>query len=412
MKTRITYPIALVLGFVASFLLGDWTPYQKVLSTLVPVVKLLGVFILFPLVFILFISAVASLRRHKDTFVVFFSTILWALLAALLLSFAGMGLFIANPFQISLTAASSGNLVTNFFDFSKLFGLFISENAFLQFTLTSATLLPVLTVAFFLGIALRPDKEAIRPAYVVTNSFGEVMLRLARILTVWGALFILVLSAQWFLNYTIADFLKVDFWLIIALAAAVVATLLILLPLLYAIFTGFRGGNPYRIFGGVFPAVLAAGFSNSILYGTIPLIALAQHNVGMRKRAVGISIPLLTIISRAGSALIATLVTLGFMTSMGGAPSIQVMIFIALGSALFSLGASFTPGFELLFILFMLFRWTDPSALSIAEGQLLLLFPLLQIVAISLDAVVIAFGAAFSSRLTARGDRIVAEQKM
>ena len=65
-----------------------------------------------------------------------------------------------------------------------------------------------------------------------------------------------------------------------------------------------------------------------------------------------------------------------------------------------------SPGAELLFIFFMLFRAISAPALSVIEGQLLLLLPLLQILGLSLDAVVIAFGAAFSSRLTARDDAI------
>jgi Na+/H+-dicarboxylate symporter len=408
MKTRITYPIALVLGFVSSLLLRNWAPYRVVITTLSPIVKSLGVFILFPLVFVLALSAIASLRRHKDTFLVFASTILWALLSALILSFAGMGIFLIKPFGITLTTVGGGTLSPSFFNFANLGRYFISDNAFHQFTLSSATLLPILVVAFFIGIALRPDKEAIRPAYVVVNSFGEVMIRLARIMTVWGALFLLVISAEWFMNYTIADFLQInDFWLLIGLAIAVVATLVVLLPLLYGILTGFRGGNPYRIINGVFPAIFATGFSGSVLYGTTPLIALTQQNLGSRKRALGISVPLLTIISRAGSALIATLVSIGFITTLQGAvPSLQVMMTVALFSALFSLGASFSPGAELLFIFFMLFRAISAPALSVIEGKLLLLLPLLQILGLSLDAVVIAFGAAFSSRLTARDDAI------
>ncbi|NLA93187.1 MAG: dicarboxylate/amino acid:cation symporter [Spirochaetales bacterium] len=408
MKTRITYPIALVLGFVASLLLKNWAPYHLILATLSPIVKSLGIFILFPLIFVLALSAIASLRRHKDTLLVFAATIMWALLAALLLSFAGMGIFLIKPFSLTLTSMGSSAAAPVFFDFSNIGRYFISDNAFHQFTLSSITLLPILVVALFIGYALRPDKEAIRPAYVVVNSFGEVMVRLARIMTVWGALFLLVISAEWFLNYTIADFLQInDFWLLIGLAIAVVATLVILLPLLFGILTGFKGGNPYRIISGAFPAVFASGFSNSILFGTIPLIALTQQNIGSRKRALGISVPLLTVISRAGSALIATLVTIGFVTTLQGAlPPIQLMVLIALGSALFSLGASFSPGAELIFIIFMLFRAISAPAYSIVEGQLLILLPLLQILGLSLDAFVIAFGAAFSSRLTARASDI------
>ncbi len=413
MKTRITYPIAILLGFAASLLLGDWIPYQNFLSVTVPIVKLLGIFILFPVAFILVMSAVASLRRYKDTAIVFSSTILWALFTTLILSFAGMGLFMARPFSIAIQGAAGNSYQSSFFDFSNLLQMFLSENAFSQFTLSNTTLLPVIVVALFIGIALRPDKEALRPAYVVVNSFAEVMMRLTRIITILGAIFLLFISASWFGEFTMEGLLRTNSWILIGLAIAIVATLGILLPLIFGLFTRFKGGNPYNVLLGVFPAILATGFSGSILYGTTPLLALSQQNNGVRKRALGLSIPLLTVIGRGGSALIATFVSLGLLTTLQGVqPTLQIMVFVALGSALFSLGAAFSPGIEVLFIILMIFNGVQASAVSIVEPQIILLLPLLQIIALFLDAAVIAFGSAFSSRIVSADDRVPLEQMM
>jgi Na+/H+-dicarboxylate symporter len=413
MKTRITYPIAILLGFAASLLLGGWAPYESFLSTIVPVVKLLGIFVLFPVVFTLFMAAVASLRRYKDTLIVFSSTIFWALFTTLVLSFAGMALFLANPFGIGIKGPFTTSYQSNFFDFSTLLKMFFSENAFSQFTLSNTTLLPIMVVALFFGIALRPDKEALRPAYVVVNSFAEVMMRLTRIITIVGALFLLFISAEWFGTWKVTTLFKTNLSLFIGLALAVVAALGMLLPLLFGLFTRFKGGNPYRILFGTFPALLATGFSGSMLYGTTPLLALSQKNNGVRKRALGISVPLLTILGRGGSALVSTMVSLGLLYTLQGAlPSIQIMVFIALGSALFSLGAAFSPGIEILFIVLMVFKGFQASAISVIEPQIILLLPILQIIAIIIDAAVIAYGTAFSSRIISTDDSVPQEQMM
>ncbi|MFA7018976.1 MAG: hypothetical protein WC239_08355, partial [Sphaerochaetaceae bacterium] len=234
-----------------------------------------------------------------------------------------------------------------------------------------------------------------------------------RIITIVGALFLLFISAEWFGTWKVTTLFKTNLSLFIGLALAVVAALGMLLPLLFGLFTRFKGGNPYRILFRTFPALLATGFSGSMLYGTTPLLALSQKNNGVRKRALGISVPLLTILGRGGSALVSTMVSLGLLYTLQGAlPSIQIMVFIALGSALFSLGAAFSPGIEILFIVLMVFKGFQASAISVIEPQIILLLPILQIIAIIIDAAVIAYGTAFSSRIISTDDSVPQEQMM
>ena len=413
MKTRITYPAAIILGLSANLLLGGWQPYELFLGVAVPIVIQVGLYILFPVVFILFTAATASLRRYKDTLMVFSSTILWAFITTLALSFLGLLLSLVLPGGLSLGAATGNVSGVTFFEFHSFSRMFVSENAFSQFTISSSSLLPVIMLALVFGIALRPDKEAIRPAYVVMNSFAEAMMRLTRIVTIVGAALLVILSADWFGSIDLSGIFMANLWYFIGLVVAVAASVLILLPLLFGLFTLFKGGNPYRVLVGTFPAMLSAGLSGNILFGATPLIALSQRNNGVRKRVLGISIPLFTILGRGGSALIASFTIMNLMQTSGNSQlSLQTMILVALFSALFSFGASFTPGLEVLFIVILVLRGFMSGATTQIQASLLVLLPCIQMAALIIDTAVIAIGSAFSSRIVSPDDRVPIEEMM
>lgn len=414
MKTWITYPAAILLGFSAHMLLGGWAPYEVLLGLTVPFMRELGVFILFPVVFVLFTSSVASLRRYKDTAIVFSSTLLWALFSTLLLSFLGMAAAILLPQGSgALSGTASPNSVEGLFDLSRLSGYFISPNAFAQFTVTSTSLLPILVIGLVIGIALRPDRETIRPAYVTVNSFAEAMMRLARIFTIMGAALLLFLSAEWFGSMDIRKLLPGNTWFLLGVASMIIVSLFILLPLIFAVLSLFRGGNPFRVLLGVFPALLSAGISGNLLFSTTALLALSQQNNGVRKRVAGISIPLLTIIGRGGSSMIATFTVIQVIRLLGGSlPSIQTMILLTLFSALFSFVSSFSAGMEVMFILFMVLKGIDAGSAGAVAGSVMVLLPILHVSALVIDAAVIAFGSVFCSRIISPDDRVPLEEMM
>lgn len=411
MKTWITYPAAIIFGLAATLLLKDWQPYTDFLNAIVPFAHQLGLFVLFPIVFTLFTAATASLRRYKDTIIVFSSAVFWGLITALLLSFLGMGLAIASPFVLDLPHGTSQPEVS-FFQFSTLSNFFITTNAFNQFTITSISLLPILIIAMVFGISLRPDREAIRPAYVVVNSFAEAMMRLARIFSVFGAALLLVISAKWFMDSPGLLVSKGNILFGVALLATVVIAIFLFLPLLFGVATLFKGGNPYKILFGTMGALLASGFSGSLLFGTTPLIALTQHNCGVRKRVSGISIPLLTILGRGGSAMVASFTIITLIESMGNPLTLQSMVAIALFSALFSFGASFSPGLEVIFIMVLVMGGIQGEGNSILSSGIVVLLPCLQMAALITDSAINAFGTTFGSRIVSPDDRVPIEEMM
>jgi Na+/H+-dicarboxylate symporter len=412
MKTWIIYPAAVIFGLAATLLLQDWQLYARFLDVVVPAAIQIGLYVLFPVVFVLFTSAVASLRRYKETFLVFSSALFWGLVTAIVLSLSGMALAMFLPFEF-VSPGSAPFSDYPLYTFSSFFSLFIAENAFVQLTQSTTTLLPIMVLALVIGLALRPDREAIRPAYVVVNSFAEAMIRLARVATVIGAALMLLISAHWFLHMPTEMVLSSGNLLFsLGLLIAVVASIFLILPLLFGLFTLFKGGNPYSILLGALGAILATGFSGNMLFGTTPLLALTQQNCGVRKRVGGITTPLLTILGRGGSAMVTTYAIIKLLQFAGISLSVQTMLFIAIFSALFSLGSAFSLGFELVFISFMILQSLQADIGIFFSSGMVLMLPILRIGALLIDAAVNVFGTTFGSRLVSPDDTISIDEMM
>lgn len=414
MKTWITYTAAIAIGLSATLLLGDLESYGALLDTIVPIVRQIGVFILFPVVFVLFTSGIASLRKQKETGVVLSSTLLWSLATTLLLSVATALITLVVPLGLSAGGLEqAAHSPTDIPRIGQLVPLFVSNNAFEHFTVTGTSLIPIIVVASLCGYALKPDRETIRPAYVVTNSFAEAMLRLSRLFTIIGAVLIMFLAADWFRFVDVPGLFHGNAAYFTGLGIILALALGILLPLLYALFSRFKGGNPYRMLFGTLPALLGSGFSGSLLYGTAPLIALSQKNNGVRKRIAGTAIPLYTVFGRGGCAMVATFTLITVIeVSQGVSLPVQTLLLIALFASLFSLASSFSAGYEVLFIAVMVMRGINPSETVGLETVVLMFLPFLQAIAMVIDTAIASLGAAFSSRIVSPDDTVAYRDMM
>jgi Na+/H+-dicarboxylate symporter len=414
MKAWIMYIGTLLFGFASSTLLGSWQPYTSFIGFMVPLVKDLTLFFLFPIVFVLFIAESASLKRHKDAVSLYLSTIFWSLITTLLLTFAAMGIAMLLPRFIStLPAMGQQELPTiTTLSFEKIKSLLFSDNAFTQFTKSTSSLLPLIVVAGIIGCALKPDYEAIRPAYVVSNSFAEVAMRLSRIITIMMSISIFFLTAHFMLQTEIIQTMSATLPLVLAFVVLVLLAILVILPLMYGLFTGFKKGNPYRLIFGALASLLTSFLFMSTLESTITLIALGEHNNNVKKRVAGTAFPLYTIIGKGGSSMVAAFTLITVLQLTQGALDITTLVIIALFSSLVSLLSSFVPRFEVLFIMMFTFIGFTGTPLQEMIAPIVILLPLIQGFAALIDTGVAILGASFSSRLISQEDNALYHQMM
>lgn len=390
MKTWLSTSLAILLGFTAARTMGSYPLFDAVAGRASALVLDAGLFILLPLVFVTMAAGVASLRKDKGALApVLISSAAWSVFSALALSLAAGLAFalVPSPFPAELGPSAAEGLEAGLREALREANP-LARDPFSNLFSSPSWLLPVAFTAFVLGYAMKPSSDPLKPAYAVANSLSEVMHRLSRLMARLCWVFVLVLSARWFRSLGLSGLLDAPRFSIF-LAAAVLAALFALVPLMFGIFTGFRG-NPYRIFARTFASSASGLFSGDILFALPPLYHLERRSAGVQKRVSSTTLPLATFITRGGTAMVATICLCAMLRSKG-ALGIGQAALAALACSAFSLICSWSPGQETAFVALMAARalGLDAGADLAALG----LLPVLNGAGVFVDIVLAAAGA-------------------
>ena len=395
MKTWITYIAATLMGLATSMLFGSFAATAGILSSVSSYLISLGVFITIPVLFITLSAGTASLMKDSKGRRVFGSSLLWSIVTSLILSFAAALIFIAKPepFPVTSSAGSApGTLISHAtYMIGSASSAMYPLNA--VWTLASATrfIVPVIIISWVLGLALKPSADIIRPAYTTMNSFAEVMYRISRTYTVYGFFLVFVSSASFFTSvyqektiFAVPEFAKL-------LAIAIAVASIVVLPFLFALFTGFRK-NPYKVlYRSIAPILTGMVTSNTI--AAIPLNeSVARQNLGVQKRIASTATPLLSVIGKGGSAFISVIALLSlFQATTESMPSSSVIILTALTAALLSLLSSAAAGTEMVVITVFTLQILGINLYG-AENAIVAFIPILCGIGAMLDTIITAFG--------------------
>ena len=400
MKTWITYIAALLMGLATALLFGS-SPYASgLLSSVSSFLVSLGVFITIPILFITFSHGISSLGKDAKGKRMFFPSLLWAVVSTAVLALAASLVFILKPepFPVTSTAGSSpGTLISHVsYMLSSAGNAMYPLNAFWSIASATRFIVPVIIVAWILGLAMKPSADIIRPAYTTMNSFSEVMYRISRTYTVYGFFLVYASSSSFFVTMyqektilAVPEFAKM-------LAAAIAVAVLIVIPLLYAVFTGFRK-NPYRIiYRSIAPALM--GFSTSNIIATLPLCeSTSRQNLGVQKRIAATAAPVLSVIAKGGSTFISVLSLLSlFQATTGSMPNAKVIAAAAACAAIVSFISSAAAGTETVLITVLTLEMLGINLYG-AENALIAFVPLVGGIATMLDAIIINCGNSIAS---------------
>ena len=400
MKTWITYIAAILMGLATALLFGDAAYASGILSALSSFLVSLGTFITIPVIVFTLPSGIASLAKNRKGGRTALAVILWSIAAAILLSAAAAIIYAINPvqFPVTSTAGSAPGALSNHVSYmlsasgSSLYPM----NAFWSIATATYFIVPVLIISWILGLAIKPSADIIRPAYTVMNSFAEVMYRVSRTYTVYGFFLAYIASASLFIDVYQEKtlFAAPGYAKLMAIVFAI--SVLIILPLLFGIFTRFKK-NPYRILYRSAAAVIA-GFATGNIVTTIPMNeSIARQNNGIQKRVASSAIPFFAVIGRGGSAAMAVISILPlFQATTGSMPEAAVIAIIAGTAALISLASSAAIGTEIALITVLSLNIHGINLYG-AENALIAILPLLGGFATALDAYSAALGSAVAA---------------
>ena len=356
------------------------TPLLKMMSAATSFLTGVAALLFLVVSFVTIASGTASLRKNRLGGRTVRITIFWAVVTTLILSILGVILANGLPQIFPVSSSAGGNYTEVLSSFTS------SIDALDSGSIIGKFFLPLVFAAFILGAALTPSSDVIRPAYTVMNSFSEAVYRIQRTAAYFGAFYVYVAGTAFFLNIWQEKTAFVSPEPFVALALSVLLVIMVVLPLLYAIFTGFRK-NPYGVVGRGLAGLLTAFLSSNIYDSSLMGESLSRSNMGIQKRISSTATPLSILIARGGTAFVSTLTTVTLLKTLGAEISTFALVILALTISGLSLVSSFFPGVEIAVVSVFAIRFLNINVYG-AEAAIVALLPILNGFAIMIDVLI------------------------
>ena len=400
MKTWVSYLAALAMGFSTCLLFRDSTFVTELFSAISSYLINFSIYLFIPILLITFSAGVASLKKDEAGGKMASSIAGWSISSTVILSVAAAAIYCFFPVKFPVTASAGSSMEALSTAASLLskeaFGYLYPSNPFSLISELTTFLPPAIIIAWIFGLSLKPSSDVIRPAYTVVNSLAEVMYRISRTVATFGWLLAYTGSTWLFLSlYQEKTVLVAPYFLSVVIFATAFI-MLVLLPLLYACYTGFRR-NPYKVIFRSLSNLIIALVTGNIITATFIGESVARQNLGAQKRITSTSLPLLTIFSRGGTAFISTLVSLMLIEgATGEIPSVLVCFGVSCAIMLTSFTSSLFVGYESVFVIIFAFKLLSIE-LGNAEAALIALLPLINGIGVMLDSLIGNMGAVVAS---------------
>ena len=356
------------------------TPLLKMMSAATSFLTGVAALLFLVVSFVTIASGTASLRKNKLGGRTVRITIFWAVVTTVILSILGVILANGIPQIFPVSSSAGGNYTEVLSSFTS------SIDALDAGSIIGKFFLPLVFAAFILGAALTPSSDVIRPAYTVMNSFSEAVYRIQRTAAYFGAFYVYVAGTAFFLNIWQEKTAFVSPEPFVALALSVLLVIMVVLPLLYAILTGFRN-NPYGVVGRGLAGLLTAFLSSNIYASSLMGESLSRSNMGIQKRISSTATPLSILIARGGTAFVSTLTTVTLLKTLGAEISTFALVILALTISGLSLVSSFFPGVEIAVVSVFAIRFLNINVYG-AEAAIVALLPILNGFAIMIDVLI------------------------
>lgn len=356
------------------------TPLLKMMSAATSFLTGVAALLFLVVSFVTIASGTASLRKNRLGGRTVRITIFWAVVTTLILSMLGVILANGIPQIFPVSSSAGGNYTEVLSSFTS------SIDALDAGSIIGKFFLPLVFAAFILGAALTPSSDVIRPAYTVMNSFSEAVYRIQRTAAYFGAFYVYVAGTAFFLNIWQEKTAFVSPEPFVALALSVLLVIMVVLPLLYAIFTGFRK-NPYGVVGRGLAGLLTAFLSSNIYASSLMGESLSRSNMGIQKRISSTATPLSILIARGGTAFVSTLTTVTLLKTLGAEISTFALVILALTISGLSLVSSFFPGVEIAVVSVFAIRFLNINVYG-AEAAIVALLPILNGFAVMIDVLI------------------------
>ena len=400
MRTWASYLSAALMGLAAAYLFSGSAGMLEVMEAACSFLINLGLCLSLLVLPFTFTAGIASLGRYNEGRKVFSSCLLWTIVTSLALSLLSAPVFYFLPVSFPVTGTSSlapGTLDATVTRMLSNAGSALSmRNPVWTACTTLGFLPPLLLVLLAVGIAAVPKSDVIRPAYTVLNSLSEVMHRVSRTYAVFGFILVFFSSSVFFLGLSTDGTLLTNLWFTSVLSLSAFAALIVVLPLLFALFTGFRR-NPYKILLRSLPALLSGLFSSNSAAAIAVEEALCRNSIGTQKKVSSVSVPFLTVIGKGGTAFISSLAVLSIISATTGSMlDTTSLLLVSLASFASSFLSTAAAGAEPALVTVLVLRILGVELYG-AENALVALLPFITGLGLLLDSYITMLGTVLAA---------------
>jgi Na+/H+-dicarboxylate symporter len=395
--------IKLLVGSVLGLLIGIFIPVQALgfFDSLTDLLIGVGRYVLFPFIFFSLGIGTTELRQEKRLGRVYLSAFKYMLLSAAVLIIIGtLSVLVFPPERVPITIeADKAFAAVGIMDGLKTV---FPRNLFMAFFGSGDFLLPLMVVAFLIGLNMDFDRQLTRPVVQIFDSLSRIFYHLNSLIVELFAIALVAIAATQVAHLTHAD-LGMYKQLIIIVAVDVVVVAFGVFPgALYLL--GVRE-NPFRwLYAAIGPAIVGLFCGDQY----VALGVLTKHgkeSLGVPRMVGSAAYPLFAVMGRAGTAMISSI---SFILILRSYSSLEITFFQTLWVMLFSFLVSFllgaVPGNSAFFSVFML---CSIYGKGLQEGYLILknIAPLLVCLGAFLDVLC----SAFVSLLIAREENVWTE---
>ena len=390
-----TYFVAALLGLSTCLLFGSNGTVPGVFETITSVLISIGMYLLSPIILFSFPAGIASLGKDKLGGKFSDRVVTWTLLSSIALPLVAALLFFIfpSPFPVTSGAGSEGDIAGRYIEMASNEALssLLVHNPTYTMLFSVKFILPLVLVAWVFGLALRPKSDIIRPAYAVMNSFSEVMMKISKVMTLFGFVTVYFASSNFFMTIfnDKSIFVSPAFLFLIVLVPLVM--LLIVIPLLFLIVTGGKA-NPWKCLSSSLSVLFHSLFTGNIIASGQVMISIERHNLGVQKRIATTATPIFSIFMHGGSAAIATITTLSLIYAFTNTMDISVVMAVALISIPISFASSPFVSFETVMIGYAATKLLNIELYG-AESAIFAILPLVNGIGTMIDASLQTLGA-------------------
>ena len=395
--------IKLLVGSIVGVIVGIFIPAQAqgFFDSLASLLVGVGRYVLFPFIFFSLGIGTSELRQERRLVRVYLSGLKYlSLSAALLIVIGTLSVLIFPPERIPITVEAE----KAFAPVSVLGGLrtIFPRNMLSVFFGSGDFLLPLMVLAFLLGVNIDFDRQLTRPIVQIFDSLSRIFYHLNSLVVELFGIAMIAIAAAWMAHLSHAS-LAMYKQILIILAVDVVLVVCGVFPgCLYLL--GIKD-KPYRwLYASIGPAI--AGLFSGDQY--LSLAILSKHgkeSLGVPRMVGSAVYPLFSVLGRAGTAMVASV---SFILILRSYSSLEITFLQTLWVMFFSFVVSLilgaVPGNGAYFAIFML---CSIYAKGLQEGYLILktIAPLLVSFGVFIDVI----SSAFVSLLIAREENVWTE---